>query len=219
MLKYHTFVFSPFQENTYVLYDESGRCAIVDPGCYDNQERNALKGFIEEKGLTPELLLNTHCHLDHIFGNKFVKDTWGVPFWTHKTEMSNLRGSEIAAKMYGVQMDASPDPDRFLTEADTVKVGDTEFEVLFVPGHAAGHIAFYQKAQKLLFSGDVLFRGSIGRTDLPGGDLETLMRSIYTQVMTLEDDVKVLSGHGPETLVGIERTSNPFVLQYRSQFA
>ena len=219
MLKFKTFVFSPFYENTYVVYDDTKRCAIIDPGCYDATEREELKEFIESEGLQPELLLNTHCHLDHIFGNKFVKDTWGLPFWTHEKEMMNLKGSEMAARMYGVKLEASPDPDRFLTEADTVTVGNTPFEVLFVPGHAAGHIAFFQREEKILLSGDVLFRGSIGRTDLPGGDMETLMRSIYTKVMTLDDQVRVLSGHGPETSVGAERGSNPFVLQYKSQFA
>lgn len=219
MLHYHSFVFSPFSENTYVLWDETGQCAIVDPGCYDTQERNELKSFIEEKGLKPQLLLNTHCHLDHIFGNQFVKDTWNVPFWTHEIEVQNLKYSEMAARMYGVNLIPSPQPDRFLTEADTVTVGNTELEVLFVPGHAAGHIAFFHREQELLFSGDVLFQNSIGRTDLPGGSLEVLMTSIFEKVLPLGDAVQVFSGHGPVTTVGREKQSNPFIHQFKEQFA
>ena len=218
MLRFHTFVFSPFAENTYVLWDETGQCAIVDPGCYDTSERSKLRTFIEKEGLTPQLLLNTHCHLDHIFGNQFVKDTWQIPFCTHEIEIENIKYSELAAKLYGVNLIPSPQPDQLLVEGDSVKIGNTELEVQFVPGHAAGHIAFFQRAQGLLFSGDVLFQNSIGRTDLPGGSLEVLMTSIYEKVLPLGDSVQVMSGHGLVTTVGQERQANPYILQFKGQF-
>jgi hydroxyacylglutathione hydrolase len=219
MLAVKSFTFSPVQENTYVLYNEKGSCCIIDPGCYFPKERDELKTGITETGLTPVLLLNTHCHLDHVFGNKFVHDTWGLPLHLHEKEKPVLDFAPQAGTMWQLPFDNYEGPLVYLKEGNLLTLpssingegkGD-ELEIRFVPGHSPGSVAFYNKAGGFIIGGDVLFNGSIGRTDLPGGDYDTLVNSIHTQFFTLPDETKVYSGHGPVTTIGYEKRNNPFV--------
>ncbi|MCY7411194.1 MAG: MBL fold metallo-hydrolase [Chitinophagales bacterium] len=229
MIQLHQFIFNDFQENTYVLWDETNECIVIDPGCYYEEERNDLQKFIEGKNLKPVLLLNTHCHIDHVFGNKWVKEKYKVPFYCNQKELYLLNALEATGKMYGMHVAPSPQPDRLIDESDEIKFGNTTLKIFFTPGHSAGSVCFYYdenntntvsysglstQDSRLIISGDVLFQNSIGRFDLPGGDYETLMQSIFNKLMILPDEVKVYSGHGPATTIGVERRNNPFLLEY-----
>jgi len=211
MLVVKSFTFSPVQENTYVLYNEQKQCCIIDPGCYFPAERDELKTGIEKAGLTPVLLLNTHCHLDHVFGNKFVHDTWGLDLHIHEKEKLVLDFAPVSGERWQLPFDNYEGPLVYLKEGNFIKIGEDELEIRFTPGHSPGSISFYSAENGFIIGGDVLFNRSIGRTDLPGGSMETLMNSIRTQFFTLPDDTKVYSGHGPVTTVGYERGNNPFV--------
>jgi hydroxyacylglutathione hydrolase len=217
MIQLHQFIFNDFSENTYVLWDETLECVIIDPGCYNANEREDLKKFIEGKKLHPVLLLNTHCHLDHVFGNKWVKENFNVPFYAHQADLFLLNAAVATGNMYGLFVEPSPQPDRFIREGETISFGNSVLKILEAPGHSPGSVCFYGEKEKLLISGDVLFQGSIGRFDLPGGDYETLMQSIFSKLLILPEDVKVYSGHGPVTSIGTERGANPFVLEYKSE--
>ena len=210
MLQVKKFVFNPFQENTYVLFDETNECVIIDPGCVEKEEENELTEFIESNQLTVKQLINTHCHIDHVLGNAFVKRKFNVPLIIHPIEEAMLRAVKSYAPNYGFFHYQDSTPDSFLNEGDQVIFGNQKFEVLFVPGHSPGHIAFYDAATKILIGGDVLFENSIGRTDLPGGDYDTLINSIHQKFFTLPDDVTVYCGHGSETSIGFEKRTNPF---------
>ena len=211
MLTVTSFVFSPVQENTYVVHNESGDCIIVDPGCYFGNERNELKEFIENGQLAPKYLLNTHCHLDHVFGNKFVHDTYGLTLHLHEKEKPLLDYAPTSGLSWGLPFDNYRGDLIFLREGEVIRLGDDELEVLFTPGHSPGHVSFWCKAQHFVLSGDVLFRQSIGRTDLPGGSFETLIQSIREKLFVLPDETVVYAGHGPETTVGAEKADNPFL--------
>lgn len=212
MIHIQSFTFNPFSENTYLLYDEDSlEAAIIDPGCYEPEEQEELKSFIEQKGLTPTLLLNTHCHIDHVLGNWFVKKTWGLPLQIHPIEEQGLRAVPTYAPMYGFSRYQPTEPDQWLEEGQKLSLGKSQLEVLFVPGHAPGHVVFWQTEQKFCINGDCLFAGSIGRTDLPGGNHATLIRSIREKLLTLPEDTKVYCGHGPATTIGQEKKSNPFL--------
>lgn len=215
MFSIQKFTFSPFAENTYVLYNGQGSALLIDPGCFFPEEETILKGFVEQNGLKVNRLLNTHAHIDHVFGNDFVYKTWGVLPELHEGDLQTLRLMPAAAELWGIKgYKLSPQPGHFLTEGEKIQLNSDELEVFFVPGHAPGHVAFICHAQKFVIGGDVLFNGSIGRTDLPGGKLETLMNSIKNKFMTLPDDYTVYSGHGEETTIGKERRTNPFILEY-----
>lgn len=211
MLSVKSFTFSPVQENTYILYNEKGDCCIIDPGCYFQKERDELKTGITKTGLKPVMLLNTHCHLDHVFGNKFVHDTWGLPLHLHEKEKPVLDFAPQAGQMWQLPFDNYEGTLVYLKEEEKIKIGEDELEIRLAPGHSPGSVAFYYVAGGFIIGGDVLFRESIGRTDLPGGDYETLVHSIHTQFFTLPDDTKVYSGHGPATTIGYEKRNNPFV--------
>lgn len=211
MISIHSFTFSPIQENTYVLYDESGECVIIDPGCYDERERAELAAFIEEKKLRPVRLLNTHCHLDHIFGNNFVSSKYGLKPEFNKKDQPVFDAFAATCNLYGLNCDPSPPAGNYLDEGDVVKFGNSSLEIAFTPGHSPGSITFYNRDDKFMIAGDVLFYGSIGRTDLPGGNFATLIDSINTKLFPLGDDFKVYSGHGPATNIGFERKNNPFL--------
>lgn len=206
-----SFIFSPFSENTYVLFDDSKECVIIDPGCYDEHERNELKRFITKNELTPVKLLNTHCHLDHVFGNAFVMKEWGLDLIIHPEDLITLKWAKQAATRYGLEMEESPEPTEYYDMEKGFTFGNTHLELRFCPGHAPGHIVFIHHETKVVIGGDVLFQGSIGRTDLPGGDFETLKASIENEMYTLPDDYLVYSGHGPETSIGLEKRQNAFV--------
>ncbi|RYY88054.1 MAG: MBL fold metallo-hydrolase [Chitinophagaceae bacterium] len=211
MLTVHTFTFNPVQENTYVLSNENGACCIIDPGCYFASEEQQLAAFVEDAGLKPVLLLNTHCHLDHIFGNRYVHQRWGLELHLHRAEIPVLERGPASGQLWQLPFVNYDGPLHFLDEGDVVRIGDDELQVLFTPGHSPGHVSFYSAAQRFILSGDVLFEGSVGRTDLPGGNFTILEESIRTKLYTLPEDVIVYSGHGGTTTIGDERRGNPFV--------
>ncbi len=211
MLTIKSFTFGPFQENMFVLHDESNECVIIDPGCYTSTEQQILKKYIEEKKLKPVLLLNTHCHVDHVAGNRFVHDTFGLLPVIHKNDLVVLQSQERVCLTYGLNYDPSPIPEKFIDEGDVISFGNTKLKVLFTPGHAPGHVVFYNQENNFVINGDVLFSGSIGRTDLPLGDFDTLENSIRTKLYTLPNETVVYCGHGPSTTIGQEKQSNPFV--------
>ena len=211
MLKIKVFTFSPIQENTYVVYNEKNECIIIDPGCYFPEEQEELKSFIDKSGLLPKWLVNTHCHLDHVFGNKFIAETYGLILQMHPKEEAVLQFAPASGLMYEMPFDNYQGEFIFLNEGDKVTLGEDELEIIHVPGHSPGSICFYCKAQNFIIGGDVLFNGSIGRTDLPMGDHQTLITGIKEKLFVLSDDVIVYSGHGPETTIGAEKKSNPFV--------
>lgn len=211
MLSVISFTFSPVQENTYILYNEQKQCCIIDPGCYFPAERNELKTGIEKRGLTPVLLLNTHCHLDHVFGNKFVHDTWGLHLHIHPKEKPVLDFAPQSGQMWQLPFDNYEGPLVYLEEGEKINIGADELEIRFTPGHSPGSISFYAPADGFIIGGDVLFQGSVGRTDLPGGSFDVLANSVRTRFFTLPDETKVYSGHGPVTTIGYERKNNPYV--------
>jgi len=211
MLTVRSFTFNPVEENTYLVYNEEKNCAVIDPGCYFGNERNELRDFITEKELNPVLLLNTHCHLDHVFGNKFIYDTYGLPLHLHPLEQQVLEYAPVSGEKWNLPFDNYKGPLRFLQPGELIPLGKDMLKVLFTPGHAPGHVVFYCEAQGFVIGGDVLFNGSIGRTDLPLGDHDTLLNSIRTQLLVLPDDVVVYPGHGPQTTIDHERKNNPFL--------
>ncbi len=210
MIHVKSFVFNPFMENTYVLFDDTRDAIIVDPGCYEEYEQEMLADYIENEKLNVTALINTHGHIDHVLGNYFVNRKYGVNLQMHELDVPVLRAVESYAPSYGFNAYQPLEPSEFLHEGDIVKMGESEFEVLFLPGHAPGHIALLNREQKILISGDVLFRESIGRTDLPGGDHTTLLDSIREKLFPLDDGIVVYCGHGPETSLGHEKRYNPF---------
>ncbi len=206
-----SFTFNPFMENTYVLFDETKEAVIIDPGCFDKGEKSALMEFIKLHDLTPVKLLNTHCHIDHVLGNEFMKSTYDIPLWIHEKEVPILKSIPAYAGNYGFHTYQESEPDHFIREGEAIKFGNTTLKSLFVPGHSPGHLVFYSEPDRVAIAGDTLFEGSIGRTDLPGGDHSTLLRSIKENLFALPDDVTIWPGHGPSTLLGKEKESNPFV--------
>jgi glyoxylase-like metal-dependent hydrolase (beta-lactamase superfamily II) len=210
--KVATLTFNPFQENTYIVYDETGECVIIDPGCWDQAERDSLKKYIEDHELKPVRLLNTHCHIDHVFGNGFVAKEYDLPLEIHKGELPVLESAPATAQYFGVpHFEGSPPPGRFIEENEEIRFGNTVLKAIFTPGHSPGEVSFFCEKGRFLIAGDVLFFQSIGRTDLPGGDFNTLIASIKDKVFPLGDDVSVYPGHGPSTSVGYERDNNPFL--------
>lgn len=207
-----TFTFNGFSENTYLLYDESKECVIFDPGCSNPTEEQELVNFIESNSLTPVRLINTHCHIDHVLGNKFVADKYTLKLEAHKIEELVLAAAPMSSQIYSVPYTPSPLIEVFLDETMQVTFGNSTLEILFTPGHSPGSLSFFHKESKQLIAGDVLFQGSIGRTDLPGGDYDTLIASIKTQLFPLGDEVRAYPGHGPSTTIGEERVSNPFLV-------
>jgi len=206
----HSFTFNPFQENTYVIYDETQEAVIIDPGCYDPAEQRVLDQFVTQHNLIVKYLLNTHCHIDHVLGNAHILAKYKVPFLIHLKEEALLRAVKTYSSNYGFQQYHEALPSGYITEGDKIKFGNTGLEVIFLPGHSPGHVGFYHREDRVILSGDVLFEGSIGRTDLPGGDFNTLIDSIHKKLFTLPDDVIVYSGHGSTTTVGEEKNTNPF---------
>ena len=211
MLKIQKFTFNPFQENTYVLYDDTKECIIIDPGMYTDAEKNEIKNFISKESLIPVRLINTHCHLDHIFGNAFISNTYDIGLEIHKGELPVLAYGPTSSQLYGVELEPSPDPSGFLEEGEALSFGNQILKIIFTPGHSPASISFYHPSSKSLISGDVLFFESIGRTDLPGGDFDLLIKNIRNKLFPLGDDVKVHPGHGPSTTIGYEKSNNPFL--------
>ena len=212
MLQIKSFEFSPIQENTYILYNEFNDCIIIDPGCYFDEEKETLSGFIDQAGLKPVMLLNTHCHLDHVFGNKYVAEKYGLTLNIHEGEKQVLDFAPASGLMYNMPFDNYSGEFKFLKEADIIRLGEDELKVLFTPGHSPASLSFYSERDGFVISGDVLFYRSIGRTDLPGGNFDTLIKSIRTQLFVLPGETKVYSGHGPATTIGDEKRENQFLM-------
>lgn len=204
--------FNDFQENTYIVYDDTGAAVIFDPGCYRPHEEEELVAKIESLGLRPERLINTHCHVDHVFGNHFVAEKYDLGLEIHRGELPVLETVPQICMMYGLPpVQPGPAPSRFIEVGEIIEFGDTRLETLFTPGHSPASLSFYCRESGFVIAGDVLFYGSIGRTDLPGGDFNTLIRSINEQLLVLPDDTVVHPGHGPKTTIGFERENNPFL--------
>ena len=206
------FTFNDFSENTYLIHDETKECIIIDPGNNNASEDKTLSDYISANKLTPVRLLNTHCHLDHVFGNKYVADTYELDLEIHEGEIPVLESTPQVCMMYGIPYpNPSPPASKFLKPGEQISFGDTTLSIHFTPGHSPASVSFYNKMEGYIIGGDVLFQGSIGRTDLPGGNFDTLIQSIKDTFLVLPDDTRVYSGHGPMTTVGHERTHNPFL--------
>ncbi len=203
------FTFNAFQENTYIVYSDSGSCVIIDPGCYSNREESELITFIQEKELKPLALLNTHAHIDHVLGNSFVLNNFSIPFYLHNDDLKTLNSVESYAHLYGFEgYKVSPQPTHSLSNVEQLIFDDIELTVYHTPGHCPGHVVFYSEKNKFVINGDVLFDGSFGRVDLPGGDIEQLKNSIFNTMFYLPESTIVYTGHGPETTIGKEKRTN-----------
>ncbi len=211
MLKIRQFTFNPVQENTYVIFNDKGACAIIDPGCYFEYEYKELTDFIDSNKLAPNYLLNTHCHLDHVFGNKTIAEKYGLKVHMHPLEKKVFDFAPASGEMWGLPLVNYAGEIVYIDESSVITLGDDELSIRFTPGHSPGSISFYSPVDRFLVAGDVLFRSGIGRTDLPGGDYDVLIASIRSQLFTLPDETLVYSGHGPETTIGYEKRSNPFL--------
>jgi hydroxyacylglutathione hydrolase len=205
------FTLSPIQENTYILYNEHREAFIIDPGCYFTAEEEKLQQFITENELKPIKLINTHCHLDHVFGNNWAYKTFGLELHLHPLEEQVLSFAPTSGQMWGLTFTNYSGPLHFINDGDILKLGEDELEVILAPGHSPGSICLYSKQQDFLIGGDVLFHESIGRTDLPGGDHATLLKSIRERLFVLPGDTEVFPGHGPSTTIGHEKENNPFL--------
>jgi glyoxylase-like metal-dependent hydrolase (beta-lactamase superfamily II) len=203
-------VFSPIEVNTYILADKSGACAIIDCGCYSDKEFSKLTSLVGKKKLIPQLLLNTHCHLDHIFGNRMMLRKYGLKTLYHSGDEENRLNSAGHAMLFGLEMGMPPEPQGFIEDGQLITFGSVTLKALYVPGHSPGSLAFYSEKDGVVFTGDALFAGSIGRTDLPGGDYDTLMDSIRNKLFVLPPATVVYPGHGANTSVGQEMKTNPF---------
>ncbi|RYY66961.1 MAG: MBL fold metallo-hydrolase, partial [Chitinophagaceae bacterium] len=206
-----SFEFSPIQENTYILYNEFNSCIIIDPGCYFDEEKEQLAGFIDKMKLTPKMLLNTHCHLDHVFGNKFVAEKYRLSLRIHEGEKVVLDDAPMRGLMFNMPFDNYSGDIDLINEGDVITLDEDKLSVLLTAGHSPASLSFYSEKDGFVISGDALFRQSIGRTDLPGGNYEQLIESIRTQLFTLPEATKVYSGHGPVTSIGYEIRNNPFL--------
>ena len=212
MFQIKVFTFNPVQENTYLLYNEHNECIIIDPGCYYDHEKDDIKSFINLNKLQPKILLNTHCHLDHVFGNKFIAEEYGLILKTHPLEKSILELAPASGLMFNLPFDNYQGEVAYLEEDDIISLRDDELKVIHAPGHSPGSICFYCATQHFIIGGDVLFQNSIGRTDLPYGSHEGLVKNIKEKLFTLPEDVKVYPGHGPATTIGEEMKGNPYLI-------
>ncbi|HEY0262867.1 MAG TPA: MBL fold metallo-hydrolase [Chitinophagales bacterium] len=211
MLTIKKFTFNPFQENSYIIGNEAKEALLIDPGCHNAYEQEQFLDYIKNNDLKPVRLLNTHCHIDHIPGNPLVARTFGLPLEIHELELENLNRASTYGSMFGFNIEDQPEPQMTLHDGAQFTFGDTLFSVIHTPGHSVGSVCFYFPKEAVIISGDVLFKGSVGRYDLPGSNGEDLYNSITTKMMKLPDDVSVYSGHGMKTTIGEERKSNPFL--------
>ena len=211
MLNIKAFTFNPYQENTYLIYNGHGDTVIIDPGMYGSEEQQVFDTYISANKLTPTQLLNTHCHIDHVLGNKHVYDTYGLKAKFHEGEIPVLMEVQNYAPQMGFRYEAAPIGEEFLSENDRIRIGEDLLSIILAPGHSPAHLCIYSPDQHFLIGGDVLFRNSIGRTDLPGGNHEQLLQSIKNTIYTLPDETIVYAGHGPNTTVGHEKNTNPFI--------
>lgn len=211
MFHIKAFTFNPVQENTYLLYNEQRESIIIDPGCYFDAEKEELGSFIKAQNLQPKLLLNTHCHLDHVFGNKFIAEEYNLTLKAHLLEKEILEMAPASGLMFNLPFDNYAGEVINLEEGDIISLGEDQLKVIHAPGHSPGSICFYCEKQHFIIGGDVLFQNSIGRTDLPYGNHQDLLKNIKEKLFPLAKDVKVFPGHGPATTIGEEMKNNPFL--------
>lgn len=211
MIKVNKFVVNPLGENSFIISDETGECVFIDPGFYYEEEHQEIKDFIAENQLNPVKIVNTHCHFDHIWGVEFVRNEYKIPFLAHAEDNFWVERATQQAEMFGFEMNSVARADSFMVENEYIEFGNSRLKIIHVPGHSPGHVVFYSENDKILIAGDVLFYGSIGRTDLPGGDYQTLISNIKNKLFDLPNETKVYCGHGPETSLGFEKRSNPFL--------
>lgn len=204
------FVFNPFQENTYLVFDKTNEAVVIDAGCSNNSELEMVTRYIEDKNLKVKHLINTHCHLDHVLGVSQLKHLYSARFMAHIADKPLLEALDDQARMFSVKNTETPMVDQFFADGDEITFGESSFRVIHTPGHTRGGVCFYAEQHKVIFTGDTLFSGSIGRADLPGGSYNSLIESISTKLFTLPHDVTVYSGHGPSTSIGYEKLHNPF---------
>jgi glyoxylase-like metal-dependent hydrolase (beta-lactamase superfamily II) len=211
-MKIKEFRCNPFAENTYLLYDETGEAIIIDCGCLYDDEKTIMANFISKNNLTIKHLINTHLHIDHIFGNEWAARTFGVLPQAHQADEFLIEQAVAQARLFGIYEEVKPQAlGNYLNEGDLIRFGNQELQILHVPGHSAGSLCFYSEKESCVIVGDVLFRGSIGRTDLPGGNYAQLISQINSKLLTLPDETTVYSGHGISTTIGQERRTNPFL--------
>ena len=213
MIKIAVFAFNPFQENTYVLSDATGECIVLDAGNYSAAEDNALVNYLNDKNLKPVMAVNTHGHVDHMLGVEQVKQTFGVPFALHGDDAFLVASAQQQGEMFGLRVRAIPSVEIDLKGQAELTFGQTTLRIIHTPGHTPGHICLYEPESKALFCGDTLFRESIGRTDLPGGDYSWIMNSILKKIVPLGDDVELYPGHGAKSTIGHEVLYNPFIVE------
>ena len=211
MITLKRFAFNPFQVNTYVLSDETHECVIIDAGMQGDNEEWMLTEYIKDHNLKPVMLLLTHAHIDHIIGNSFTADQYGLSLTAHKDCVPFLDNAIAYASTFGLTMDKVKSIDSFIDESTDIHFGNSKLKVLFTPGHANGSVCFYSPNDSFVITGDVLFNQSIGRTDLPTGNYDLLQKSIWDKLFTLPDETVAYPGHGPETTIGSEKINNPFV--------
>lgn len=211
MIQIKTFYFNDLRECTYVLWDDTNECVIIDPGCHTDSEKERLEKFIEESTLKPVKLLNTHGHFDHIMGNAFVTKRWSLKTHIHPYDKPHLERAVTHSEMFGYSIEQPPLDTIDIEEGDIIDFGNSHLNVMYTPGHTRGGVCFYNNEDKIVITGDALFSGSIGRTDLPGGDYDQLMNSLLNKIVKLGDDFRVYPGHGPYTTIGKELASNPFL--------
>jgi hydroxyacylglutathione hydrolase len=206
-----TFIFNPFQVNTYLLSVESSECVIIDPACYGIEETSILDRYIVERNLKPLCILNTHAHVDHLPGIGFFRDKYNIPFFMHRSDAFLLKQAVNQGMLFGFEISQPADPDRYVEDGEVLSWGSLSLEIIHVPGHSPGSIVIKNDEAHILITGDVLFNGSIGRTDLPGGNYESLIHGIKEKLLVLEDSFLVFPGHGPSSTIGQEKRLNPFL--------
>ena len=211
MLSIKSFCFNPFQENTYLLFNEANEAIIVDPGCYSDQEKQTISDFIIEHKLQPTLLLNTHCHLDHVFGNSFFSDQYGLTALFHMNEQVVIDRLPEGGARWGVPCEPYTGKVQYIAHDEIINFGTDSFKVLLTPGHSPGSVCFYHETQNFLIGGDLIFKDGVGRTDLPGSNPLDLIKSISEQILPLPDSMTIYSGHGPATTLGREKAANPYI--------
>lgn len=212
MIQVKTYAFNPFQENTYLIYDETKKCTIFDPGCYFSEEQKELTDFIANNGLQPEYIVHSHGHVDHILGSNFLREHYNIQVIMHKDDLEILRRSKDLGEMIGITIEPPRDPEIFIQEGEKITFGNTSFDVLHLPGHSPGSIGLYNEQEHMLFAGDVLFRRGIGRSDLMGGDHNTLVSNIKNKLLPLDGDTTVYPGHGETTTINEEKAENPLLV-------
>ena len=212
-MKIASLVFNPIQENTYLIWDETMECAIIDAGNNGPRENELLRKFIADHGLKPVVAVNTHGHFDHTLGVEFLKQEYQIPFALSSKDQFLLDTASVSGMIFGVEIGALPTIDIDLEQTPEITFGQTTLQVIHTPGHTPGHVVLFEPKTKNLFTGDTLFRESIGRTDLPGGDYSWIMRSILEQILPLGDEVTIWPGHGEKSSIGHESLYNPFVVE------